>query len=354
MSDRIRVGVIGAGVWATTSHLPTLLTRSDEIELVAASRKGEVELQQVADAFGFPITSEDYRDVLDAGVDMCIVATPAALHYEHAKAALEAGCHVLIEKPVTLDPAQAWGLVSLAEARGAHVVVSFGWNFMETFRKAQALWERGVVGNVEHVAIHMGSAIRELLLGTGVSSTGNPEDEADTRTYTDPRLAGGGYGQTQLTHAFGWLLGLTGLRAESAYALGHVPLGRPLEIHVAGALSFVGGATGAVSGASFHSGAMENRHQLEFRIFGDCGQIHADLERDRLWCWSQTETTEVELEPDAGRYHCAGPPLGLLDLIQGRTTDNPAPLALGARTVELLDAMGKSMQSGQVVRIGRR
>lgn len=354
MSQPIRVGVIGAGVWATTSHLPTLLSRSSEIELVAASRKGATELRQVADHFGFPVASEDYRDVLEAGVDLCIVATPAALHYEHAKAALESGCHVLLEKPVTLDPDQAWDLVSIARERGSHVVVAFGWNYMETFRKARDLWERGVVGNVEHVSIHMGSAIRELLLGTGVSSTGHPQDEADARTYTDPNLAGGGYGQTQLTHAFGWLLGLTDLRAQSAYCIGHVPQGRPLELHLAASVGFAGGATGAISGASFHSGAMGNRHQLEFRIFGDRGQLHADLERDRLWAWSEGEEIDVALDRDAGLYHCAGPPLGLLDLIQGRTVDNPAPLALGARTVELLDALGRSMQSREVAHVGAR
>lgn len=344
----VRVGVIGAGVWARTSHLPTLLRRSDEIELVAVCRKGPEQLRAVADQFGFPVASEDYRDVLDAGVDMCIVASPAALHYEHAKAALKAGCHVLVEKPLTLDPADAWDLVRIAEIADRHAVVSFGWNFMETYVKAAELWSTGVVGNVEHVMVHMASAIRELLLGTGVSSTGNPDDEADTRTYTDPVLAGGGYGQTQLTHAFGWLLGLTGLRGATAYCIGNFPGGNPLEIHAAAALTFEGGATGAVSGASYHGGAMGNRHQLEFRIFGDRGQLHADLERDRLWAWSGGVETALDLSPEAGRYHCEGPPLALLDLIQGRTAANPAPLSLGARTVELLHAMGASMRTGAV------
>ncbi len=347
----VRVGVIGAGVWATTSHLPTLLRRADEIELVAVCRKGPDQLRAVADQFGFPLASEDYRDVLDAGVDMCIVASPAALHYEHAKAALDAGCHVLLEKPVTLDPAHAWDLVRRADEAQRHVVVSFGWNFMETYARAAELWNRGLVGDVEHVMLHMASAIRELLLGTGVSSTGNPDDEADTRTYTDPALAGGGYGQTQLSHAFGWLLGLTGLRGREVYAIGNFAHGNPLELHVAAALSFVGGATGAVSGASYHAGAMGNRHQLEIRVFGDRGQLHADLERDRVWAWSGGAEVNAELSADAGRYHCEGPPLALLDLIQGRTESNPAPLSLGARTVELLHALGESMRTGSATAV---
>ncbi len=348
---KTRIGVIGAGVWATTSHLPTLLTRRDDIELVAVCRKGPEQLQLVAEQFGFPIASENYSDVLDADIDMCIVSSPAALHYSHAKAALEADCHVLLEKPVTLDPWEAWDLVRIANERNRHVVVSFGWNFMETFTKASALWNQGLLGKLEHIGVHMASAIRELLLGTEISSTGNPDDEADTRTYTDPALSGGGYGQTQLTHAFAWLLGLTGLRGETAYCIGNYPGGNPVEIHVAAALSFTGGVTGAISGASYHAGEMGNRHQLEFRIFGDSGQLHADLERDRLCLWSDGKEISVDLEPDAGRYHCLGPPLALLDLIEGRSDHNPAPLSLGARTVELLCAMSASMESGKVVQI---
>jgi predicted dehydrogenase len=347
----VRVGVIGAGAWATTSHLPTLMRRGDEIELVAVCRRGDPQLRVVAKEFGFPIASEDYRVVLDSGVDMCIVSSPAALHYEHAKAALQAGCHVLLEKPVTLNPAHAWELVRIAETLNRHVVVSFGWNFMETYQKASALWESQPVGEVEHVMLHMASGIRELLLGTGVSSTGNPDDEADTRTYTDPALAGGGYGQTQLSHAFGWLLGLTGLRGDRIYATGSFPQGNALEIHLAATVSFLGGATGSISGASYHAGAMQNRHQLEVRVFGSRGQLHADLERDRLWVWSEGSETDEGLAENAGRYHCEGPPLALLDLIQGRTEINPAPLALGARTVELLHAMGESMRTAEPVSV---
>ena len=56
--------------------------------------------------WGFAVAREDYRDILDAGMDICLVASPHGRHYEHAKAALEAGAHVLCEKPFTVDPAR--------------------------------------------------------------------------------------------------------------------------------------------------------------------------------------------------------------------------------------------------------
>lgn len=349
---RVRVGVIGAGAWATASHLPALQTRSDEIEFVAVCRKGRVELTETARRFGFTVASEDYRDVLEADIDLCIVASPLVFHYEHARAALEAGCHVLLEKPVTLDPSDAWSLVDLANRLERHVVIAFGWNYMATYREAQGLWSDTGVGNIEHVMVHMGSGIRELLSGTSVSSTGDPDDEAETRTWTDPSLSGGGYGQAQLPHALGWLMGLTGLRARDVAALAYAPSDNSVELHDALAIRFAGGASGVVSGASYHGGVMANRHQLEVRVFGSDGQFHADLERDRLWMWRCGVERTVELAADAGAYHCVGPPLALLDLVLGKSAVNRSPMELGARTVETLAAAYASMESGGFVEVG--
>src|SRR4051794_35893813 len=111
VTEPIRIGVIGAGFFALASHLPQLARHGDRVQFVGASRKGTEMLELVRERYGFEVASEDYRDVLAAGVDACVVASPAALHHEHAKAALEAGAHVLVEKPVTLDPADAWDLV---------------------------------------------------------------------------------------------------------------------------------------------------------------------------------------------------------------------------------------------------
>lgn len=71
--ERLRVGVIGAGVWAQVSHLPTLLARPDDVELVGVCRHGAAELRDVAERFGFSLASEDYRDILAADLDLCVV-----------------------------------------------------------------------------------------------------------------------------------------------------------------------------------------------------------------------------------------------------------------------------------------
>ncbi len=349
---KVRIGVIGAGVWASTSHLPTLMKRKSEIEMIGVCRKGEAELQKVANQFDFKVASENYVDILNESIDLCIVASPVGFHYEHAKAALESGAHVLIEKPVTIKPKDAWDLVEIAKTVNRHVVVAFGWNYLPTYRKAQELWGKSGVGKIEHVMLHMCSGIRELLLGTSLSSTGDPKDIVDTRTWTDPEISGGGYGQAQLSHALAWLLGITGLRTENAFCFAGGPSEATVELHDAISLRFVGGASGSVSGASAH-GSQGIRHQKEYRVFGSEGQLHADLERDRLLFWRNGEERQRPTLPiDAGSYNCEGPPLALLDLILGRSEKNLSPIELGARTVETLAAVYRSIKSGMPEKVG--
>ncbi|EQD71395.1 oxidoreductase domain protein, partial [mine drainage metagenome] len=71
--SKLRLGVIGAGSWAVASHLPEFAKRRDEIEFVAVSRKGAELLNKIKDDWSFQYASEDYRDVLDAGVEICLV-----------------------------------------------------------------------------------------------------------------------------------------------------------------------------------------------------------------------------------------------------------------------------------------
>ena len=92
-ATRARIGLIGAGWWATSNHLPVLQRRED-VDLVAVCRLGAEELQQVKSRFGFDYATEDYVELLEhCELDGVIVASPHTLHYEHAKAALEKNLH---------------------------------------------------------------------------------------------------------------------------------------------------------------------------------------------------------------------------------------------------------------------
>lgn len=348
MGSKLRLGVIGAGSWAVSSHLLNFARRASAVEFTAVARKGPEMLEKIRRDFGFEHASEDYRDVLDAGVDICLIASPTGLHHEHAKAAMEAGAHVLVEKPFTISPADAWDLVETAERLGRHVVVAFGWNHRPMVRDMRALMVERGIGEVEQVSIHMASVTRELLSNTGVYPDAAPETVPDPATWTDPAVSGGGYGQAQLSHALGLALWLTGLRGEAAFALMSAPLGAPVELHDAIALRYRNGAVGTVAGGSCHEGANANKHQLEVRAIGSEGQLHVDVEREIGWLWRRDGEVRLDVQPGDGAYDCDGPPNVLIDLALGRDVVNHSPAELAARTVEILDAAYRSARTGRL------
>jgi predicted dehydrogenase len=341
---KLRLGVIGAGSWAIASHLPNL-----------ARRHGCEQLARVQREFGFRVASEDYRDVVEAGMDICVVASPSGLHYEHAKAALECGAHVLVEKPFTIEPAEAWELVDIAERRGLHLLCSFGWNYLPMLRSARELLENEGIGEIEQLNISMASVTRELLANRGAYPDADPRSVPEARTWTDPVLSGGGYGQAQLSHALGLALWLTGLRGAEAFAFMSTALDAPVELYDACCVRYANGAIGTLAGGAAHQGYDRNKHQLDVRAIGSEGHFLCDLQREMVWLYHVgKEDIRLDLEPGAGRYNCDGPPNALVDLALGLPVENCSPGELGARTVELLDAIYRSARSGRVERVRRR
>lgn len=351
---KLRLGVIGAGSWAISSHLPNFARRAGDVEMTAVARHGREPLQRVRDEFGFRVASEDWRDVLDTGVDLCLVASPTGLHHEHAKAALEAGAHVLVEKPFTIAPADAWDLVETAERLDRHVVVAFGWNHRPMVVECKRRMDELGIGAVEQMTIHMASVTRELLSNTGAYPDADPDTVPEQATWTDPARSGGGYGQAQLSHALGLALWLTGLRGEAAFALMSAPLDAPVELHDAIAVRYRGGAIGTLGGGSCHLGANGNKHQLEVRAIGSEGQLQIDVEREIGWLWRTDGEVRLDVRDGDGAYDCDGPPDALIDLALGKDVVNHSPAELGARTVELLDAAYRSARSGALETVAAR
>jgi len=347
---KVRVGVIGAGSWAVAAHLPALMARED-VELVAVCRQGADMLERIRAQFGFELASQDWQDVVAQELDAIVVASPSALHHEHAKAALESGAHVLCEKPMTIDPRAAWDLVETAARVERQLLVSFGWNYMPIVSGAVELVSRVGIGRLEHMTIHMSSATRELLSNTGAYPDASPETVPDPATWTTPQLSGGGYAQAQLSHAMGLALALLPERVASVFAVTSAPLDAPVELHDAAALTFDGGGIGVLSGGSNHVGAWGNKHELEVRAIGAEGQLIVDVHRELAWVFRPDGTDErLDLGSGAGDYVASGPADALVEVAQGDLSANRAPGELGARTVETLDLLYRSAGSGAVAR----
>lgn len=362
MSDeRIRVGIVGAGSWAATNHIPVLAAR-DDVELVVACRKGKAELEWLGERFGFAHLTEDAAEAVGLGLDAVVVASPASMHAEHTRLALDAGAHVLCEKPFTVDAADAWDLVTHAQTAGRHLLLAFGWNYNPMVIEASRLMTDPGVGTVEHVMVAMASGTRDLLRTTEGIAHSSPEGAEvglapDPRTWTDPALSGGGYAQAQLSHALGLALSLTGERGAQVFAMMNTT-GGPVDVHDAITVRMRSGAIASISGASGPPDGLIDpddptpRHQMQVRVFGSEGQLVLDLERDLVWLHRAGESSiRVPVEPPGGRYDCEGPPNTLIDLAVGRDVINRSPAELGARTVEILEAAYRSASSGSVATI---
>lgn len=346
---KLRLGVIGAGSWAVAAHLPSLAARAEDVEFVAVCRQGQAPLARIKERFGFATASEDYRDVLAARPDIVVVASPPNLHHEHAMAALKAGAHVLCEKPFTLSSADAHEVVREADKRRRHLLVSFGWNYTPMVGRARRLLDASDIGHLEHLSIVMSSPTRELLTDAGAYPDASPDTVPESDTWTNPTVSGGGYGQAQLSHALALAFGLTGARAAGAFAL----LGRPssarVELHDAIALRLDGGAIASLSGGSTYAGADANKHHLSVEAIGSRGQWHLDVFRERFSLFRPGDPqVDLEVRPGEGAYDGSLAAQRLVDLALGRTTDNPAPGELGARTVEALELVYLSAASGRL------
>jgi predicted dehydrogenase len=337
------IGFIGAGWWATTNHMPILAARSD-VELTAVCRPGREQLSEVQSAFGFLHATEDYRELLELELDGVIVCSPHHLHYEHAIAALGKGRHVMCEKPMTLEPDQAWELVHEAERKEVELLVPYGWNYKPFVATAKQLVSE--IGRVEFVLCHMASPTKGFFGGAdegGVPSVWEPSIAAPDPATWQVAANGGGYGHGQITHSSALLFWLTGLRAARVSARTS-NAGAPVDLYDAAHVEFDNGAIGVVSGAATLPD--DSKFQVDIRIFGSDGVLMLDVERERLELLLHDGSRRaVEIEAESGAYTCDVPPVRFVELIHGKGV-NESPGGLAAKTVELIDALHRSAARG--------
>lgn len=145
MTDKLRAAVIGVG-YLGRFHAQKLKA-NDDVDLLAVVDADPDRAAEIAVEVGArPYT--DYREVLPL-VDLVSIVVPTRAHFAVAKDAFNAGCHVLVEKPVTQTVAEAQELIGLAEARG----LLFQVGHLERFNPAVAAL-KGVLQNPLFIESH--------------------------------------------------------------------------------------------------------------------------------------------------------------------------------------------------------
>ena len=337
----IKASVIGAGWYAADSHIPTLAAQPGVV-LDGVCRLGAAELERVRSAFGFAFAAQDHRAILDRRPDIVVVASPHGLHYRHALDALEAGAHVLCEKPMTVDPREAWHLVERARALGRHLLIANGYNYLPYLQGVRRDLAAGRIGRIEHVQCSFFSGTRRVFDGDqGLERWKRTFFRPDPSTWQDP-AQGGGFAYGQMSHSIAMTLWLTGLRpvAVSALANGN---GR-VDLADAAILSCEGGAIASLCG----SGALPqgNRQMLRVCVSGSEGLLTLDFDRDDgVFRTVDGKVEHLPLTSGEWVYHCRGPIMALADLAAGRGA-NLSPGETGAATVAVLAAMARSAAAG--------
>jgi predicted dehydrogenase len=143
----IRFGVIGYGYWGP--NIVRNLHVLDSCEVVSVCDKNPTALHRAQQAYpGLCVTSDSSDLLRSPEIDAIAVITPVCTHFELAKAALENGKHVFVEKPFTCDSRQAETLIELAERKHLKIMVDHTFLFTGAVRKIRQLVDEGTLGSL--------------------------------------------------------------------------------------------------------------------------------------------------------------------------------------------------------------
>jgi len=144
MSDVVRFGVIGTGFGA---HHVEVLRQVPGTEVVGVASAQPARAEALAERFGIPLATGDYRELLPR-VDAVVVASPPALHAAMVGDAAAAGVHVFCEKPMAATLAEARAMREAVEAAGVVAMINFHQRFMAHWRRAHELVADGAIGRL--------------------------------------------------------------------------------------------------------------------------------------------------------------------------------------------------------------
>ena len=143
----IRVGVIGYGYWGPV--VARNFYGTDGCELAAVCDRSPAALERAKKAFPRVHVTSDPCEILSSpGIDAIAVITPVWTHFDLAKAALQAGKHVFVEKPFTSTVAQAQELIELAGRKRLQIMVDHTFLFTGAVRKIRELIDEGTLGKL--------------------------------------------------------------------------------------------------------------------------------------------------------------------------------------------------------------
>ncbi|MFM5162473.1 Gfo/Idh/MocA family protein [Aeromonas rivipollensis] len=355
MKRRLRLGMVGGGQGAFIGAVHRLAARMDDhYELLAAALSADpANARSSALALGLdPARAyEDYARMAQAeaarpdGIEVVAITTPNHLHAPVARAFLEAGIHVICDKPLALTLAEGEELARLARQRRRLFALTHTYSGYPMVRHARELVATGELGELRYVQVEY--------LQDWLANPIPPGQNKQADWRADPARAGraGCLGDIG-THAYQLAAFITGQLPNALAAELHsfVP-GRQLDDHLQVWLRYPQGMRGSLNASQVASGE-ENR--LQIRLYGDKASLIFRQEApNELWLTpiggASQRLTRGRVESDAARHASrvpAGHPEGYLEAFAQLYTDAalqihalaageaPPPESLALTTVE--------------------
>ncbi|MEQ8449369.1 MAG: Gfo/Idh/MocA family oxidoreductase [Nitratireductor sp.] len=281
----IRYGMVGGGQGAFIGAVHRIAGRLDgEFALVAGALSSDpgrarasaaelgIDPERGYGSFEEMATAEAARA---DGIEAVAIVTPNHMHYPAAKVFLEAGIHVICDKPMTANLEDAKKLAALVKKSGKLFVLTHNYTGYPMVRQARAMVAAGELGALRVVQVEYPQDwLTEKLEGTG-------QKQASWRT--DPARSGVGGATGDIgTHAFNLARFVTGLELDSLAAdLTAFVDGRPLDDNAHVMLRFKGGAKGMLWASQVAPG---NENALKLRVYGTKGGLEWEQEHpNHLW-----------------------------------------------------------------------
>ncbi|HWU17708.1 MAG TPA: Gfo/Idh/MocA family oxidoreductase [Devosia sp.] len=272
-AKRIRLGMVGGGTGAFIGYVHRVAARIDgDYDLVAGALSSRPEVAKESGRnLGF---AEDriytsYEEMARAeaarpdGIEAVAIVTPNHMHYGPAKAFLEAGIHVICDKPITSTIEDARKLAEIKPKNGAKFLLTHNYTGYPLIRQAREMVESGRLGKIRVIQA-------EYPQDWLAEATDDDNKQAAWRTDPARSGAGGAIGDIG-THAYNLLRFVTGLKTDSVSAdlTSFVP-GRKLDDNVHIMLRFEGGAKGMLWASQVAVGC---ENGLQLRIYGEKGGL---------------------------------------------------------------------------------
>jgi predicted dehydrogenase len=249
----VRIGVLGAARIAPPA-LVKPVRKHDRAEVVAVAARDRARAEKFAGKHGIPTVYDDYAALIAApDIDAIYNPLPNGLHAEWTTAALEAGKHVLCEKPLTANAAEAEALAVVAQRTGLVLMEAFHWRYHPQAKRMVEIVRSGELGELRHVEAAMCFPLPRF---------------SDIRYQYD--LAGGALMDAgcYTVHIVRTLGGNGGEEPEvvSATATLHNP---DVDRAMRAELRFPSGATGAIHTSMWSKSLLK----LQARVVGDKGEM---------------------------------------------------------------------------------